>query len=159
MSVNLEIFCTYVENSFLLLYQQKKNLEILQSRVFLSLVSEREHKNLLVVSSAPPPNVHHDFIKKYISLRLHLDMSSLNSSPVDTNALNGSFQCAAGIYCLLPLVNYADSCHRCFSVKVLSMDHVVCCMIRTISHIKMAVIYVITSIFPIKEFLQIRQHS
>jgi len=44
-------------------------------------------------------------------------MSSLNSSPVDTNALNGSFHCAAGIYCLLPLVNYADSCHRCFFCK------------------------------------------
>ena len=61
----------------------KKNLKILQSRVFLSLVSEREPKNLLVVSSAPPPNAHHDFIKKYISLRLCLDMSSLNSSPVE----------------------------------------------------------------------------
>ncbi|MFO0446830.1 MAG: hypothetical protein ACK51L_04090 [bacterium] len=70
-----------------------------------------------MVSSAPPPNVHRDFIKKYISLRLRLDMSSLNSSPVDTNALNGSFHCAAGIYCLLPLVNYADSCHRCFFCK------------------------------------------
>jgi len=46
-----------------------------------------------------------------------------------------------------------------FSVKVLSMDHVVCCMIRTISHIKIAVIDVRTSIFSIKEFLQIRQHS
>jgi hypothetical protein len=44
-------------------------------------------------------------------------MSSLNSSPVDTNALNGSFQCAAGVYCLLPLVNYPDSCHRCFFCK------------------------------------------
>jgi hypothetical protein len=44
-------------------------------------------------------------------------MSSLNSSPVDTNTLNGSFQCAAGIYCLLPLVNYPDSCHRCFFCK------------------------------------------
>jgi hypothetical protein len=50
-------------------------------------------------------------------MRLRLAMSSLNSFPGDTNAFNGTFQCAAGIYCLLPLVNYADSYHRCFFCK------------------------------------------
>jgi hypothetical protein len=57
------------------------------------------------------------FLKKIFFEIAYFAMSSLNSSPGDTNALNGSFQCAAGVYCLLPLVNYADSCHRCFFCK------------------------------------------
>jgi hypothetical protein len=141
-------------------YTSKKKISRFCNLEFFCLWFLRENIKIYWWSAVHLPRMYiMILLKKYISLRLRLDMSSLNSSPVDTNALNGSFQCAAGIYCLLPLVNYADSCHRCFSVKVLSMDHVVCCMIRTISHIKMAVIYVITSIFPIKEFLQIRQHS
>jgi hypothetical protein len=85
-------------------------------------------------------------------------MSSLNNSPGDTNALNGSFQCGAGVYCLFPLVNHADSCHRCFFCK--DTLHGPCGVLHDLDNIvHQNCCNLCNSKFPIKEFLQIRQHS